>query len=90
MNTENVQQDGGEETQTYLPDDSIRNFEDKTPWNFLLNTIYSQNKKELLHLWIFQQAEIALAWKWLVRISAFWNWFQIKLETVWLPTHNAL
>ena len=30
MNTENVQQDGGEETQIYLPDDG-RNFEDKMP-----------------------------------------------------------
>ena len=29
MNSENVQQDGGEETQIYLPDDD-RNFEDKT------------------------------------------------------------
>ena len=29
MNTEIVQQDGGEETQIYLPDDG-RNFEDKT------------------------------------------------------------
>ena len=77
MNTENVQQDGGEETQ--IPEDGIRNFEDKTPWNVLLNTIYSQNKDDML------------------RISAFWkthsrnvNWFQIKLETVWLPTHNSL
>ena len=29
MSTENVQQDGGEKTQIYLPDDG-RNFEDKT------------------------------------------------------------
>ena len=29
MNSENVQQDGGEETQIYLPDDD-RNFEEKT------------------------------------------------------------
>ena len=31
INTENVQQDGEEETQIYLPDDGIKNFEDKTP-----------------------------------------------------------
>ena len=31
INTKNVQQDSGEETQIYLPDDGIRNFEDKTP-----------------------------------------------------------
>ena len=30
MNTENVEQDSGEQTQIYLPDDG-RNFEDKTP-----------------------------------------------------------
>ena len=59
MNTENVQQDGGEETHIYLPDDS-RNFEDKTPWNVLPNTIYSRNKNDMLHLWIFRKAEIAL------------------------------
>ena len=59
MNTENIQQDGGEETQIYLSDDG-RNFEDKTPWNVLPNTIYSWNKN-VLHLWIFQKAEIALA-----------------------------
>ena len=58
MNTENVQQDAGEETQIYLPEDGIRNFEDKTPWNVLLNTIDSENKNDVLHLWIFQQAEI--------------------------------
>ena len=29
INTKNVQQDSGEETQIYLPDDGIRNFEDK-------------------------------------------------------------
>ena len=71
MSTENIQQDGGEETQIYLPEDAIRNFEDKTPWNVLLSTIYSQNKIDVLHLWIFQQAEITLARKRLVRISAF-------------------
>ena len=50
MNTENVQQDAGEETQIYLPEDGIRNFEDKRLWNVLLNTIYSQNKNDVLHL----------------------------------------
>ena len=90
MSTENIQQDGGEETQIHIPDDGIRNFEDKTSWNFPPNTIYSRNKNDVLHLWIFQQAEIALTRKPLVRISAFWNWFQIKLETVCLPRHNAL
>ena len=74
----------------YLSDDGIRNFEDKTSRNFPPNTIYSRNKNDMLHLWSFQQAEIALTRKALVRISAFWNWFQTKLETVCLPTHNAL
>ena len=60
MNTEKVRRDGGEETQIYLPDDG-RNFEDKMPWNVLPNTIYSRNKNDVLHLWIFQKAEIALA-----------------------------
>ena len=60
MNTENVQQDGREETQIYLPDDG-RNFEDKTKHNLLPNTIYSQNKSDVLHWWISQKGEIALA-----------------------------
>ena len=60
MNTETAQQGGGEETQIYLPGDG-RNFEDKTPWNVLPNTIYSQNKNDVsLHLWILQKAETAL------------------------------
>ena len=60
MNTENVQQDGGEETQIFLPDDG-RNFEDNTPGNLLPNTIYSRNKHDVLQLRIFQKADIALA-----------------------------
>ena len=60
MNTENVQQDGGEETQIFLPDDG-RNFEDKTPGNVLPNTIYSRDKHDVLQLQIFQKADIALA-----------------------------
>ena len=59
MNTENVQQDGGEETQIFLPDDG-RNFEDETPGNILPNTIYSRNRHDVLQLRIFQQADIAL------------------------------
>ena len=51
MNTENVQQDGGEETQ--ISEDGIRNFEDKTPWNVLLNTIYSQIKNDVLRISAF-------------------------------------
>ena len=67
----------------------------KTKRNGPPNTIYSRNKSDVLHLWIFQKGEIALAKaaresfsfvKNLMRIK----WFQIKLETVWLPTHNAL
>ncbi len=73
MSTDNMQQDGREETQIYLPDDGIRNFEDKTSWNFPLNTVYSRNKttcctceffnKLKLHLprsrsWEFQLFEI--------------------------------
>ena len=60
MNTENVQQDGGKETQIYLPDDG-RYFEDKKPGNVLPNTIYSRNKHDVLQLRIFQKADIALA-----------------------------
>ena len=59
MNTENVQEDGREETKKYFGQDG-RNFDDKTPWNVLPNTIYSQNKN-VLNLWIIQKAEIALA-----------------------------
>ena len=99
MNTENVQQDGGEETQIiYLPDDG-RNFEDKTPGNVLPNTINSRNKHDVLQLQIFQKADIALVealrcsiavyQNILIGCYLFENWyFDILLIFGWLWNDN--
>ena len=43
-----------------VQDDRV-NTKHKTPRNVLPNTIYSWNKNDVLHLWIIQYAEIALA-----------------------------
>ena len=59
MNTENVRQDGGEETQIYiyLPDDG-RNFKDKIPRNVLLNKIYSHNKTTCYTCEVFKKLKL--------------------------------
>ena len=68
----------------------------KTKGNILPNTIYSQNKGDR-HVALVNFSKRGNCTRW----SCSWefqrfekltraNWFQIKLKTVWLPTHNAL
>ena len=72
MNTENEQQDGGEETQIYLPDDG-RNFEDK-----MKPTTEHGVKATCCTYEFFKKVKLHSP-KWLVRISAFLKTHACKL-----------